>query len=100
MRISEKQIEDYLKKKVKDSGGLCIKWTSPGTAGVPDRIVILNKKVRFVELKAPDKRNNLSKLQKAVINKIRKCGVDVYILATYEEIDNFIETLAGDVIGI
>ncbi|HES6068343.1 TPA: VRR-NUC domain-containing protein, partial [Streptococcus pyogenes] len=36
---TEKDIENYLKKKTK---GLCLKFASPGTIGVPDRIVVMN----------------------------------------------------------
>ena len=50
MEISEKQIEKYLVKKIKDKKGLCLKFESPGYSGVPDRIIILkNKPVAFVE---------------------------------------------------
>ncbi len=34
----EKEIEDYLVDRIKDLGGMCPKWNSPGTKGVPDRI--------------------------------------------------------------
>ena len=49
----EKDIEKYLKNQIDDMGGLCLKFISPGNAGVPDRIVILpGGRVWFVELKA------------------------------------------------
>ena len=35
----EKQIERYLKEEVQARGWLCWKLVSPGTTGVPDRIV-------------------------------------------------------------
>ena len=41
MKKSEREIETYLVKSVKNKKGLCMKWTSPGNAGVPDRIVIV-----------------------------------------------------------
>ena len=36
----EKQVEQKLVAAVKSKGGVCWKFTSPGTAGVPDRIDI------------------------------------------------------------
>ena len=50
----EKQVEQALRKAVRDRGGLALKFVSPGLAGVPDRIVLMpNRHVAFVELKAP-----------------------------------------------
>ena len=67
---------------------------------MPDRIVILDKLIRFVELKAPSRRNNLSAVQKATIRRIQNCGVDVEVLASYQEIDEFVEGLTGDSDGV
>ena len=39
--MREKIIEEKLTKAVKQNGGVCWKFTSPGTAGVPDRIVLM-----------------------------------------------------------
>ena len=48
----EKEIEKILVQGVKALGGKAYKWVSPGNNGVPDRIVILPRKVPvFVELK-------------------------------------------------
>ena len=53
---SEREIERYLVKRVKEAGGKAYKFVSPGTAGVPDRIVVLpNSFIAFVEVKAPGK---------------------------------------------
>ena len=50
----EKEIERALVEAVEALGGQCIKWTSPGTTGLPDRIVLLpGARIAFVELKRP-----------------------------------------------
>lgn len=50
----ERQVEQALVREVRKHGGIAPKFTSPGTAGMPDRLVILPEgKVCFVELKAP-----------------------------------------------
>lgn len=49
----EKHLEQQLKKAVEDAGGWCIKLVSPGTAGMPDRICLMNSKIVFVEVKKP-----------------------------------------------
>ena len=46
--MKESEIERKLVKAVKDLGGLCLKFTSPGFTGVPDRILILDNKIMFV----------------------------------------------------
>ena len=52
--MRENEIEAKLVKAVKDVGGVCWKFTSPGTAGVPDRIVLMpSGRIGFVEVKAP-----------------------------------------------
>jgi hypothetical protein len=53
-RPLERQIEQQLKKAVSRIGGLCLKFTSPGCAGVPDRVVLLpGGRLIFVEIKRP-----------------------------------------------
>ncbi len=50
--MRESQIERRLVQGVKERGGMCPKFTSPGLPGVPDRIVITPKgRVIFIELK-------------------------------------------------
>lgn len=52
--MRETIVEQALTRAVHARGGLCWKFTSPGTAGVPDRIVILPEgKIGFIEVKAP-----------------------------------------------
>lgn len=55
--MRETTIEQALIRAVHAHGGLCWKFTSPGLAGVPDRIIILpGGHVGFIELKAPGKK--------------------------------------------
>ena len=52
--MREKQIEQKLVKAVKAEGGMCPKLVSPGTDGMPDRMVLLPQAhIGFVEVKAP-----------------------------------------------
>ena len=53
----EKTIEKQLVNEVRNHGGIAPKLTSPSTAGMPDRIIILPEgKICFVETKAPGKK--------------------------------------------
>lgn len=87
----EKDIEKFLVREVKNLGGLCYKWVSPGNAGVPDRIVLLpNRPAMFVELKTD--KGKLSKLQEVQVKKIRSVNDQVYILHGLEEVKEFIKS--------
>ena len=39
--MRERQIEQNLAKAVKEAGGIAPKFTSPGFAGMPDRLVLM-----------------------------------------------------------
>lgn len=40
-RTKESKIESYLRDQVARLGGKCYKFESPGTRGVPDRLIVL-----------------------------------------------------------
>lgn len=83
----EKQIEKFLVKRVVESDGITFKWIST-VSGVPDRIVLLNSKVLFVELKTET--GKLSGRQILVFDQIGEQGFPVHILRSYEDIEEFI----------
>lgn len=78
---TEKDIENYLKRKCR----LCLKFTSPGMVGVPDRIVVDPAGIFFVEVKAPGKKPRPSQL--AVHRKLEKLGHKVWVVDSYESVD-------------
>ncbi|MDO4728454.1 MAG: VRR-NUC domain-containing protein [Bacteroidota bacterium] len=83
--MTEKEIEKYLIRRVKSLGGISYKFTSPGNAGVPDRIVVLKGKLFFVELKTPGK--EVRALQRMQIDKLLKHDQIVYVADSKEKID-------------
>ena len=90
----EKDIETYLRKRVeKELDGLFLKWISPGAAGVPDRILIYQGGVLFVELKKTGGR--LRECQKIRQAKITRAGGTVRTVTGKEEADKLIEELKG-----
>lgn len=73
----EKEIEAKLKKGIDRLGGECYKFTSPGHAGVPDRLILLpGGTMAFAELKAPGKKER--KLQRHIQEQIRAMGFVVF----------------------
>ncbi|MBQ8691923.1 MAG: VRR-NUC domain-containing protein [Synergistaceae bacterium] len=92
----EKAIERRLINAVKKLGGLCYKFTSPGTVGVPDRIIITAQgKVIFAELKTET--GKLSKIQEYVINQMRLRGADVRVLYGTAQVDELVKELSNGI---
>lgn len=84
----EKDIEKHLKKQITKIGGLCYKFTSPGTRGVPDRIVIYKGETFFIEMKRPG--GKLRKDQQKIAKQIEQQGVKVFVLDTKMSVDHFV----------
>ena len=90
--MRERDIEAYLRDKIRAWGGLALKWVSPGNNGVPDRIVIMpGGRIVFVELKAPGGRP--TKLQQKQHERLRKLGCDVRVIDSYEGVDQLAQEL-------
>jgi len=80
----EKQIEAALVRRVKELGGLCEKFVSPGRRSVPDRIVTLpGGRIVFVELKAPGKYP--TELQERDHERRRQLDCEVRIIDNIED---------------
>lgn len=84
--MRESKIEQHLRKRVKEIGGLCIKITSPGLIGMPDRLVLLpDGGAFFVELKAT--RGTLSAPQRRRHAELKKVKQTVEVWDSIEVID-------------
>lgn len=84
----ERDIEKALVARVKDLGGLCEKFVSPGRRSVPDRIVTLpGGRIIFVELKAPGKKPTL--LQMRDHWRRQDLGCDVRVIDSLEAVRVF-----------
>lgn len=88
---NEKKIEQRLVKKVKEKGGLCLKWISPSTTGVPDRLVFHKGRIIPVELKDP--KGKLSAKQEFIIAVLLNQGVLTHVLSSEQEVDEFVDLL-------
>lgn len=91
--MKEYAVEKHLVQKTQECGGICLKFISPGIAGVPDRIVILpGGKIGFAEMKAPGKKPR--RLQKAVIRDLYRRRCRVATIDNLKSAENFIRRLA------
>lgn len=87
---SESQIERHLFNEIRKLNGIAYKFTSPGHAGVPDRIVLLpNGTTIYVELKKET--GKLSAIQIETIKSLQKNNIEVYVLYSKDEVDDFIK---------
>jgi hypothetical protein len=87
--MTESKVEALLVKLVKQRGGLCYKFVSPGNAGVPDRIVIMpGGGVTFVELKTEIGR--LQNIQRWQLDEMRKREARVVVLHGVDEVKEFV----------
>ena len=90
--MREKTLERHLAQAVKKSGGIALKFVSPGTAGVPDRLVLLpDGKICFVEMKAPGKKPTA--LQRLRHGQLRDLGFRVYVVDSMEGIREVVEEM-------
>lgn len=81
--MRENYIEKVLRQEVKRQGGWCLKFVSPGTAGVPDRICILPGGVlAFVETKAPGRDVAKDGLQAFWQTELCSLGQKAYVVST------------------
>ena len=88
--MREKQIEQRLVKAVKAQNGMCPKLVSPGTDGMPDRMVLLpDGKLSFVEVKAPGEKPRPLQIRRH--EQLRQLGFRVTVLDDPEQIPSILE---------
>lgn len=88
--MTEAQIEARMVRMIQDRGGLCLKFTSPGNPGVPDRIVVLpGGRVIFVELKTEIGR--MANIQKWQRGRLQERSADVRTLYGWPQVKQFVE---------
>lgn len=88
--MKESQIEAKLVRMVRDRGGLCYKFVSPGNPGVPDRLIITPAgRTVYVELKTETGR--LASIQKWQLREMQKRGADVRVVKGMDQARALVE---------
>lgn len=91
--IRETHIEGYLRARVQDVGGLCIKLNPAGVVGIPDRLVVLpGGAVVFVEVKKPAG-GKIGRLQFWWRDKLLDMGVMHRFVFTREDVEEMLEAM-------
>lgn len=89
--MPEKQLEKRFRLSVRSRGGLCLKLTTPGFTGIPDRLNLLpGGRLFFAEFKFGHNKTSLR--QEAVIRVLRGLGFEVWIVDEFN-IDEYIKKL-------
>lgn len=75
----EAEVERAFVREGEALGAMALKFTSPGCAGVPDRLVLFpDGSCAFAEIKAPGKSPRL--LQQRVFARFERLGHPVYVV--------------------
>lgn len=81
--VTEKEIEQTLKRKVEAKGGLCLKFISPGWEGAPDRICLWpGGNVSFYEIKRTGEHPR--PLQERRLEQLRRLGFKAEVIDSKE----------------
>ncbi len=90
--MRESKVEDYFNRQVEKAGGEVRKLKWINRRGAPDRLAMLNG-AHFVELKAPGKEPEAHQIREH--NRMRRHGLNVYVIDTLEGVDLFIKEITG-----
>ena len=92
--MRERDIERKLIQAVRQTGGLALKFVSPGFNGVPDRLLLfMGGKVAFAEVKAPGEKPR--PLQVHRMEQLRGLGFRVYVIDDVEQIGGMIDEICS-----
>lgn len=92
--VRERQVEWKLVQEVRKKYGMCLKFVSPGTAGVPDRIVLMpGGRMAFVEVKRPGEKMRPLQLRRK--RQIEQQGFKVFCLDDPEKIGEVLDEIQG-----
>ena len=92
--IIEHEIESYLIDLCEKRVWLCEKTTRPGALGFPDRCIIANGRVVFVELKRPDHKPR--KAQIHVLKRLRAHNADAVVVHDADTADLLVQLIENN----
>ena len=92
--MRERAIERKLIQAVRRSGGLALKFVSPGFNGVPDRLLLFTGgRAAFAEVKAPGQKPR--PLQVHRMEQLRRLGFKVFVIDDTEQIGGVISEICS-----
>ena len=92
--MREKYVEQRLIKAVRRSGGLALKFVSPGFNGVPDRLLLFTGgRAAFAEVKAPGQKPR--PLQVHRMEQLRRLGFKAFVIDDVNQIGGMIDEICS-----
>lgn len=92
MGTPERKVEDYLRKRVKETGGMIRKIRWIGRRGAADNLVFYKfPAVALVEVKREGATVDPRSQQARDLRRMREAGWPVYVVSSREEVDAMIE---------
>lgn len=91
----EAKLEDRCVAKIEARGGLALKLSIPGVRGFPDRTILVNGAVFFVEFKRL-KTGRVSAQQDHWAERLSKAGFQTYFVDTDGDFDAILSMEAGE----
>ena len=92
----ETHVEKYLRQRVRDAGGLCIKLSPASYVGIPDRLILLPKGVTVLpEVKKP-KGGVIARMQFKWRDDLLALGHNHRFLLRHDDVDEMLNTFMGD----
>ncbi len=88
----EKKVEEYLVKKTKEKGGVCLKWQSLYTRQSLDRLLFFPGG-RLIVVETKQKSGRMRPGQKVMVGILEGLGFRVEVLWNREDVDNLFENL-------
>lgn len=92
----EKNFQRKIIERLKKCNVLCYKFASPAHAGVPDLVCMhrgASLPVFFIEVKRPDGKGRLTKLQQVTIEKMERHGAYVFVVDSMDQVEKIIEDI-------
>lgn len=87
-KIKERDVENYLRRRVKENDGVIRKMEWVNRPHAPDNLVGLYGG-HLVECKAPGAKPRPGQLREH--ERLRKTGIRVFVVSTFDEVDEFIK---------
>lgn len=89
--VSEKVIEKYLMTRVREIGGVCLKYSNSNMTGYPDRLVCFpDGKTAWVEIKSKGKKP--TRQQELRHEELRAVGQNVFVVDSRVLVDCVIKS--------
>ncbi len=94
--MTERDLQNYLKKQCKSKGLLFHKLESKSSRGFPDCMIAYDGRVSFIELKSPKGTGSLHPLQINCITKMLDHRLDVRVIDNKTDVDLAIKQIKRD----